>query len=180
MSSNVNPNHYKGFSNGSEVIDITENLTFNGGNAVKYLSRACRVDGNNKGLRGEDLQKALWYTMREIELVTGDTWDRKREQESIEAAAKQYDDDTVAGTRWLKFDDEYKLPDGVLLRDNFSGFSEHDSHRFLKQSYDASYLQYFYMPCNEFGEESETDEPAALDDIAVEFPITIVKAKEKK
>ena len=32
------PPHYRGFSNGSEVIDIAENLTFNTGNAVKYLA----------------------------------------------------------------------------------------------------------------------------------------------
>lgn len=45
----INPNHYKGFSNNSEVIDITENLTFNTGNATKYLTRAGRTDGHNKG-----------------------------------------------------------------------------------------------------------------------------------
>lgn len=37
MSDMVNhPPHYTGFSNGAEVIDITENLTFNTGNACKY------------------------------------------------------------------------------------------------------------------------------------------------
>ena len=62
-----NPQHYQGFSNGAEVIDITENLTFNCGNAVKYLTRAGRVDGNNKGAILEDLKKARWYLNREIE-----------------------------------------------------------------------------------------------------------------
>lgn len=65
----VNPNHYQGFSNGAEVIDITENLTFSAGNAVKYLSRAGRIDGQNKGAILEDLRKAAWYVAREIDRI---------------------------------------------------------------------------------------------------------------
>lgn len=65
----VNPNHYQGFSNWAEVIDITENLTFNAGNAVKYLSRAGRIDGQNKGAILEDLRKAAWYVAREIDRI---------------------------------------------------------------------------------------------------------------
>lgn len=65
----VNPNHYQGFSNGAEVIDIAENLTFSAGNAVKYLSRAGRIDGQNKGAILEDLRKAAWYVAREIERI---------------------------------------------------------------------------------------------------------------
>ncbi len=64
MSDAINPGHYsQGFSRGAEVIDITENLTFNRGNAVKYLSRAGKKD-SAKEL--EDLQKARWYVDREI------------------------------------------------------------------------------------------------------------------
>ncbi len=66
MSDNINPDHYRGFSNGAEVIDITENLSFNCGNAVKYLARAGRVDGKNKGAIREDLVKAAWYIQREV------------------------------------------------------------------------------------------------------------------
>lgn len=66
----INPNHYKGFSNNSEVIDITENLTFNTGNATKYLTRAGRTDGHNKGEIIQDLEKAIWYTQREIQRLT--------------------------------------------------------------------------------------------------------------
>lgn len=62
------PPHYK-FSNGASVIDITENLTFNGGNAVKYVARATRQDGQNKGNVLEDLRKARWYIDREIERI---------------------------------------------------------------------------------------------------------------
>jgi hypothetical protein len=56
------PPHYAdGWSNGAEVIDITENLNFNLGNVVKYVARA-----NRKGAQIEDLQKAKWYLEREI------------------------------------------------------------------------------------------------------------------
>ena len=61
------PPHYRGFSNGAEVLDIAENLTFNAGNAVKYLARSCRIDGANKGEIMQDLDKARKYVAREIE-----------------------------------------------------------------------------------------------------------------
>lgn len=61
------PSHYTGFSNGSEVIDITELMTFNTGNAVKYLARAGRIDGRIKGENIEDLRKAAWYVARELD-----------------------------------------------------------------------------------------------------------------
>lgn len=76
MTDNVNhPPHYK-FSNGAESIDITENLTSNGGQAVAYLVRSTRIDGNNKagtheGLV-EDLRKAEFYVKREIARIAGD------------------------------------------------------------------------------------------------------------
>ena len=57
------PSHYTGFSNGAEVIDITENLNFNRGNAIKYLARAGRKD---PATELEDLMKAEWYVKREI------------------------------------------------------------------------------------------------------------------
>ena len=59
-----NPKHYTEFSNGAEVIDITENLNFNRGNAVKYLARAGAKD---PAKTIEDLRKAAWYVAREIE-----------------------------------------------------------------------------------------------------------------
>lgn len=65
------PSHYTGFSNGAEVIDITENLTFNAGNAVKYAARAGRTDGRNKGAVAEDLHKAIWYLNRELNRLEG-------------------------------------------------------------------------------------------------------------
>ena len=67
MTDSINPKHYQGMSNGAEVIDIAENLTYNAGNAIKYLARACRLDGDIKGNSAEDLLKARWYINREIE-----------------------------------------------------------------------------------------------------------------
>lgn len=62
------PSHYTGFSNGAEVIDIVENLSFNRGNAVKYLARAGAKDPVTEL---QDLLKAQWYVNREISLVKG-------------------------------------------------------------------------------------------------------------
>jgi hypothetical protein len=59
------PSHYaEGWSNGAEVIDITENLNFNRGNAVKYIARAGKKDPEKEL---EDLQKAKFYLDREID-----------------------------------------------------------------------------------------------------------------
>lgn len=68
MSDPISPAHYQGFSNGAEVIDITECLPFNTGNAVKYLARAGRKD---PARHLEDLQKAAWYVDREITRLGG-------------------------------------------------------------------------------------------------------------
>lgn len=67
MADDVNsPEHYR-FPNGAEVIDLTENLSFNLGNVVKYVSRAGRKDDALK-----DLRKAKFYLEREIERLFGD------------------------------------------------------------------------------------------------------------
>lgn len=66
----TNPNYYRGFSNGAEVIDISENLTANGAQALQYIARSCRLDGHNKGSVVENLAKAVWFLHREIGRVT--------------------------------------------------------------------------------------------------------------
>ena len=64
------PSHYaEGWSNGAEVIDITENLNFNRGNAVKYIARAGRKDAMKLI---EDLKKARWYIDRELKRLGGE------------------------------------------------------------------------------------------------------------
>lgn len=54
------PKHYTSHPSGVEVIELTENLSFCAGNAVKYLARK-----DLKGNAVEDLRKALWYFERE-------------------------------------------------------------------------------------------------------------------
>lgn len=64
------PQHYAdGWTNGAEVIDITEHLNFNRGNVVKYTARAGR---KNPTTELEDLRKARWYLNREIARLEND------------------------------------------------------------------------------------------------------------
>lgn len=59
---NINhPKHYLSHPSGVECIQITEHMSFNLGNAVKYLWRA-----DEKGAPLDDLRKAAWYIQREI------------------------------------------------------------------------------------------------------------------
>lgn len=60
------PSHYTWLPSGVEVIDVTEHLNFNVGNAVKYLIRAGRKDSTT---RVQDLQKAQWYLERELQRI---------------------------------------------------------------------------------------------------------------
>lgn len=63
MSAVDHPSHYNEHPSGVECITIVEHMTFNSGNAVKYIWRS--------GLKSndpiEDLKKASWYIDREIE-----------------------------------------------------------------------------------------------------------------
>lgn len=66
MSDAVNhPSHYN--QGKIEVIEFLEdkNLGFHLGNAVKYISRAGKKDPNKTV---EDLEKAIWYLRRYIEI----------------------------------------------------------------------------------------------------------------
>lgn len=56
------PSHYK--IGGIETIDFIEakGLNYHLGNAVKYISRA-----DHKGTAIQDLKKAVWYILRDIE-----------------------------------------------------------------------------------------------------------------
>jgi hypothetical protein len=60
------PPHYQG--NRFEVIDIIDDfgLTFNTGNAIKYILRA-----DKKGNQKQDLLKAIWYLEHEINKLNG-------------------------------------------------------------------------------------------------------------
>lgn len=60
------PRHYTAYR-GLEVIDLTEQMNFNRGNAVKYIARAGLKD---PGREKEDLEKAIWYCEREIKRIS--------------------------------------------------------------------------------------------------------------
>lgn len=61
------PKHYQ--LGGIECIDVVEHLSFNVGNAIKYLWRA----GLKPGVGAEtDYQKAIWYIQREIQRMKGE------------------------------------------------------------------------------------------------------------
>lgn len=62
MSDPIHPNHYQGFTNGAQPIDIAEHVGFNLGNVIKYAARAGRKDN-----RLQDLNKAHYYLTREIQ-----------------------------------------------------------------------------------------------------------------
>jgi uncharacterized protein DUF3310 len=65
MSTVDHPPHYTSHPSGVECIDITEHMSFNVGNAVKYLWRA----GVKSSDPIEDLKKAEWYIRREISRI---------------------------------------------------------------------------------------------------------------
>ena len=56
----INPDHYKSHPSGIECIDVTRHMSFNIGNAIKYLWRCDLKNGI------EDLKKAVWYIQDEI------------------------------------------------------------------------------------------------------------------
>ena len=63
MTDDVNhPTHYTSHPSGVECIQITEHMSFNLGNAVKYIWRAGLKSPNAR----KDLEKALWYVGREL------------------------------------------------------------------------------------------------------------------
>jgi hypothetical protein len=67
MSDNVNhPRHYN--AGKIEVIEAIEDwqLGFHLGNAVKYIARAGKKD---PARTIEDLEKAIWYCQRQIEIL---------------------------------------------------------------------------------------------------------------
>jgi hypothetical protein len=62
------PAHYNANPSGVECIVVAEHMTFNVGNAMKYLWRAGLKGAGAKHL--EDLKKAAWYVQREIDRLT--------------------------------------------------------------------------------------------------------------
>ena len=118
----INPNHYKGFSNGAEVIYITENLTFNAGNVVKYGARAGRLDEslnkNDAEGRIEDMKKSRWYADREIKRLGGSS------AEELEFVVKNMDDLLLRGIGITS--DNVEVADKIIERRNHPAYSGYE------------------------------------------------------
>lgn len=82
MNGNTNSNnsvehpvHYAWLKDlcGVEPLDICRHLDFNTGNAIKYLLRKDKMDGNKTKTekRIEDLRKAIFYINDEINELNG-------------------------------------------------------------------------------------------------------------
>ena len=62
------PSHYTSHPSGIECIEITRHMSFNIGNAIKYLW----LNGKKGGQPAiQDLQKAVWYIQDEIKRLKG-------------------------------------------------------------------------------------------------------------
>ena len=118
----INPNHYKGFSNGAEVIDIAEHLTFNAGNVVKYAARAGRLNEslnkNDAEGRIEDIKKARKYLDREIERLGGSS------AEELEFVVKNMDDLLLRGIGITS--DNVEVADKIIERRNNPAYSGYE------------------------------------------------------
>ena len=72
------PSHYAWLKDlcGVEPLDVCRHLDFNTGNAIKYLLRKDKVDGNKTKTekRIEDLHKAVFYIQDEIKLLKHGTY----------------------------------------------------------------------------------------------------------
>ncbi len=83
------PSHYTAY-NGLEIIDLTEQMNFNRGNAVKYIARAGLKGAGDKEI--EDLEKAAWYINREIQRLRDESSSRviDRTSHSEDTLARVY------------------------------------------------------------------------------------------
>jgi hypothetical protein len=68
------PSHYCSHPSGIEAITITREMSFNVGNAFKYLYRC-----DKKGNTVQDIKKAIWYIEDEIRRREGFRWKFFRE-----------------------------------------------------------------------------------------------------
>ena len=68
MNDPVNhPKHYTQHPSGIECIQVTRHMSFNLGNATKYIWRAGLKETSTKK---QDLEKAIWYIRDELEHMT--------------------------------------------------------------------------------------------------------------
>ena len=84
------PSHYCSHPSGIEAIQITEEMNFCVGNAIKYLWRAGLkteegLDAKMKQI--QDMQKAIWYIEREIKRITKN--EQRISERILESASTQ-------------------------------------------------------------------------------------------
>jgi hypothetical protein len=103
------PSHYTQYP--VEVIELTRHMTFNRGNAVKYVARAGYKGGPEKEL--EDIDKAIWYLIDERKLVEGKLAQTKLEEEAAE----------VPWTKglWQQSHGTFLTVDGSIASSNLDG-----------------------------------------------------------
>lgn len=192
MSDNIDPNYYQ-FPNGAEAVDITRYLTSNGGQAVGYIARATRADGLIKGNPIEDLEKARHFINDEIYRLGGDAEPISKlakEARAKRPSAAEYKaqvaldqgephlvTEITRPVKWLSPADECQVAPGWLLKDSNPDHAIEGGY--LKQSFNPKYLQWVYSACNKYGEVWSTNE-LIINSPHIEFPITLVKQKEKK
>lgn len=68
------PTHYCSHPSGIEAITITREMSFNVGNAFKYLYRCDKKENTT-----QDIKKAIWYIEDEIKRREGFRWKLFRE-----------------------------------------------------------------------------------------------------
>ena len=96
------PAHYTAYE-GFEVIQLTEQMNFNRGNAVKYIARAGLKSYDTEIL---DLKKALWYIQREINRL-----ETKRRGAADKEALDSLRAKLMASTDELEECDECEIPE---------------------------------------------------------------------
>ena len=74
------PKHHAGYPATVECIDITRHLSFDTGNAIKYVWRAGKKGDKIQAI--EDLKKAKWYL---------NDWYRSGENETLNVARSVFD-----------------------------------------------------------------------------------------
>lgn len=107
--------HPKHYNEGKiEVIEFIEDkeLSYHRGNAIKYIARAGKKDTLKEI---EDLEKAVWYLQREIEILRA--YQEKREP-------CRPNDMNKATNRLIKFLECKGMPEGMSLLIDEKKFSE--------------------------------------------------------
>ena len=81
-----------------QVLDISRHLTSNAGQAVQYIARSCRLDGNNKGEVESDLRKAIDFLTDELYRIN----ESEHNSDGFKDAAVGTEVTSPDGTVWRK------------------------------------------------------------------------------